>query len=409
MMNWNNIITDNYILGWVTIVSCTVGIFAFLLYIYDKWKKKIEKKEEEKKRKIEEEIKFKQNTEKIQENRKNNVDTRFNNAVIHLGSENPSVVLGGIHTLHQIAVEYKNYTQVVHDLFCSYLRENSAKLYERIDFQKTPEKSPAIIQTLIDYLFKPYDNEKNIYNNYKADLSFSTLRNCDFEEIVINNVNFNNCFIKKCSFYNSNLLECSFKEVKLIDCDFWIATLINCDFRKGILTNCYFRKGFLTNCSFMQGYLTTCSFRENTLFKCNFMQTVLTNCFFEKGTLDNCNFVYKVNVSLNAELYDCNGLELVQKISTELPPNRITENTFAVRLEKLSELKNALYPNNIEVGFVEQGEFIAVPKIGECFEVGSNFNTSVVREIIDENSFKTDNSIYHWTLIKIKKDNANTL
>ena len=46
---------------------------------------------------------------------------------------------------NNITIEYKDYTQVVLDLFCSYLRENSAKLYESIGFEKSPEKSPVIV------------------------------------------------------------------------------------------------------------------------------------------------------------------------------------------------------------------------------------------------------------------------
>ena len=57
---------------------------------------------------------------------KGNVDTRFSNAVGHLGNDKSSVILGGTHALHEIAVENKNYRKIVHNLFCSYIRENSA-------------------------------------------------------------------------------------------------------------------------------------------------------------------------------------------------------------------------------------------------------------------------------------------
>lgn len=70
-----------------------------------------------------------------------------------------------------------------------------------------------------------------------------------------------------------------------------------------------------------------------------------------------------------------------------------------IKLEKIKELPNAIHPNNIEVGFAHVGEFISAPAIGECFWVGSGWRTSVVTEIINENTFKTCNSIYRFTYL----------
>lgn len=190
---------------------------------------------------------------------KGNVDTRFNDAVEHLGNENHSAVLGGIHVLHQIAVEHENYTQVVHNLFCSYLRENSAKLYEGIDFEKMPHKCPVIIQTLIDYLFPPH-NKDNAYKNFASNLSFSTLKNCDFNH----------------------------------------RTLANCHFNDTILTNCYFS--------------------NTTFIDCYFIRATLSNCEFWRTTLTECVFISKYFAP--AKLFDCHHLETVTLIGTELPPNK---------------------------------------------------------------------------------------
>ena len=99
--------------------------------------------------------------EQTQVMHKDNVDNRFNNAVRHLGNENPAVVLGGVHALHLIAVENENYRQVIHNLFCSYLRENSDKHYKDFDFENIPDYCPIIIQILIDYLFKSYNGKDN--------------------------------------------------------------------------------------------------------------------------------------------------------------------------------------------------------------------------------------------------------
>lgn len=74
------------------------------------------------------------------------------------------------------------------------------------------------------------------------------------------------------------------------------------------------------------------------------------------------------------------------------------KNSTIVRIEKLSELKNAINPNNIKEGYITEGSFIKPPQIGERFWVGS-FSTSPVQEIMDKNTFKTRNSIYRWSII----------
>lgn len=71
-----------------------------------------------------------------------------------------------------------------------------------------------------------------------------------------------------------------------------------------------------------------------------------------------------------------------------------------IRLVKLKESQNPLHPNNIEVGFVKEGEFINPPEMGKCFWVGNHWRTSLVQEIIDEKTFRTYNSIYQWSKIE---------
>lgn len=70
-----------------------------------------------------------------------------------------------------------------------------------------------------------------------------------------------------------------------------------------------------------------------------------------------------------------------------------------IRLIKIKEIPDAMHPNNIDEGFSMDGKMWDTPKIGDCFYVGDNFRTSYVKEIIDENTFKTCNSIYRFEII----------
>lgn len=84
------------------------------------------------------------------------------------------------------------------------------------------------------------------------------------------------------------------------------------------------------------------------------------------------------------------------------------ENTpIKVKLTKLTELPDALHPNNIPEGAVHKGWMRTKPTLNERFYVYSegytNFSTSGVQEIISEDetqiTFKTYSSIYQLTYL----------
>jgi len=231
---------------------------------------------------------------------KGNVDTRFSNAVGHLGNENHAVVLGGIHALHQIAVKHKSYTQVVHSLFCSFIRENSTKLYEKIDFEKEPRKRSVIIQTLIDYLF----NKDGIYKHFEFDLSHCTLINCEFKLVDIKNVNFSYSIMKNCFFSsgkknlnkNGDLLTS-----KLTKCRFYGSELSGCHLPH--LFDCVFEKVSFTDCMFYG--VTRGHFWDSNMIKCEFMNFI-DKCHFSNTNLTECRIRNHKEWNYHDNgLYDC--------------------------------------------------------------------------------------------------------
>lgn len=73
-----------------------------------------------------------------------------------------------------------------------------------------------------------------------------------------------------------------------------------------------------------------------------------------------------------------------------------------IQLTKLKELPDAKVPNNIEPGFAIKGLMLRPVKVGESFYVGSDWATSVVEEIISEDTFRTRNSIYQIEFISFQ-------
>lgn len=79
-----------------------------------------------------------------------------------------------------------------------------------------------------------------------------------------------------------------------------------------------------------------------------------------------------------------------------------------VKLTKIAEAPDPVHPNNITVGNVVTGRFVSSPVVGEPFYVPyvnrfSARQTSTVLEIIDDNTFRTYNSIYRWEIIDYDK------
>ena len=72
-----------------------------------------------------------------------------------------------------------------------------------------------------------------------------------------------------------------------------------------------------------------------------------------------------------------------------------------IKLTKLQELPDAIHPNNIEVGFKKTlyVDKVLKPMKGVRFPPMSYWSTSIVTEIIDENTFKTLNSVYKWEVL----------
>jgi hypothetical protein len=65
-----------------------------------------------------------------------------------------------------------------------------------------------------------------------------------------------------------------------------------------------------------------------------------------------------------------------------------------VRITKVTDDKfSGMHPNKINVGYEKEGLMFQAPTVGQSCCVGS-LTTSVVIEVIDDNTFKTMNSTY---------------
>ncbi len=84
-------------------------------------------------------------------------------------------------------------------------------------------------------------------------------------------------------------------------------------------------------------------------------------------------------------------------MNTKIEPHKVfVDIVKQVELTKISESDNPLILNHIKVGKTVIGTPVfGKPTVGRCYML-DNYRTSTVQEIIDDNTFRTHNSIYKW-------------
>jgi len=241
-----------------------------------------------------------------QDQKSYDADKRFGEAIGYLGSDNTSIVLGGIYSLYQLAKEDKRYKPIVAGLFTSYLQDKSEQLYELTDNEKTELRkmniAPIIIRTIVDLLF----NSEKVFTGIKLNLSSVLFKHIVFNDDVCY-CNFNYCEFINCTF-NSNLIDCSFeiseianctfgnKESKILKCNFWGSNIKDITFKGVLMNNVNFdlvnfdKSNFkitqLINCNFISAF-----FSNKALFSDinSFEGTMFTKDSKDKLTFKNCN------------------------------------------------------------------------------------------------------------------------
>jgi len=231
---------------------------------------------------------IKAQTEQNTISKTSNFDKRFGDAIGYLGSDNTSIVLGGIYALYQLAKEDERYKSIVAGLYTSFIREKSEELYSKLDNEiskrsLTKAKPPIEIETIISLLF----SSKSLFYGEFLDLSNTTLSYANFYG-DIDNCSFECSVFKGCTFHSS-ILNCSFKLIKfehshlgsttsIIDnCNFWGMQCdelefkgilnSNLDFQDTTLKNCKFSPNKMHNCSFLNAEIKGTSFCNIDSFK----------------------------------------------------------------------------------------------------------------------------------------------
>lgn len=261
------------------------------------------------------------------------IDERFKNAIVHLGSNKEPIILGGIAELHQIAKEDSNkYAEVVFNILCSYIRTGT-NVYEK---KADDIISSTAISTIINYLLK--NTEDNPYKLYRADLSSSNLSGQDISNCYLRDANLSQChfhmidnsILDGANFTGSEIFGMSFQNnswrgvglfhvkmisVKLNNADFSPLTIeekhnifapycFNCRFENVIFDNISIFGAFFIGCIFVN-----CSFKNSTIGDSTFYC-----CSFENTSIFESKLLSKIDFSASVFWNFCIGYSMMDVV-----------------------------------------------------------------------------------------------
>ncbi len=132
------------------------------------------------------------------------VQKTFSDAVTHLGHERETVILGGIHSLIDLARENRDYRHKVFSILCAHIRTTTtAEKY----CEKYENKPSGIIETLLNLLFRDekYDVFPAKKEEYIADLNGAHLAGSELSKSRLEHANLQKANLRKAGLQEAKL------------------------------------------------------------------------------------------------------------------------------------------------------------------------------------------------------------
>jgi uncharacterized protein YjbI with pentapeptide repeats len=243
-------------------------------------------------------------------------DKRFGEAIGYLGSENTSIVLGGIYALYQLAKEDDRYTPIVAGLFTSYLKDQSKALYKKVEektkselnYETSSDKkselsilAPITIQTIINLLF----SSDRVFVGIRLELSNTEFKFIDFNN-NISNCSFDNSEFFRCNFYK-NISDCSFDYAKfnsveigemmslINNCTFWFSIFEKVEFDGEKFEDLEFSFASFSNTNICPSHIAICNFQSSNFINDNMFYGVdsFTETFINKKFKNSDNLKFR--------------------------------------------------------------------------------------------------------------------
>ena len=197
---------------------------------------------------------------------------RFKAATEHLGK--PETQIAAYYEFCQLAKNHENLRKIIFDILCAHLRKET----NTDEYKEKPKEHPTEnIQSLLDILFKPESEFKNIFEKFDADLSRTNISYTNLDNACMNNVNFTRANLTEIRFGNANLQNSCFLDADLRDVMFMESNLQDACFHGAYLQNVMFAKSDLQDVDFIAANFQSVKF---------LLVQNLTSEMIEEATID---------------------------------------------------------------------------------------------------------------------------
>ncbi|MDR0995640.1 MAG: pentapeptide repeat-containing protein [Tannerella sp.] len=241
---------------------------------------------------------------------KGQLDTRFKDASMLLGSENTSSILAGVYALHQVAVEasqseQKGYVTVVKNILCAFLRENSEVVKDGEKEEASDEKTKAlkrkkpdiVFQSIVNVLFKEPDY--TVYKGTQTDLKWTclsgldlvgavlpkaVLSKADLREAELPNASLRGAYLNGVNLHRANLRGAYLLLASLQDADLSRTRLSEADLCRAQLPSANLKDAVLCNANLSEARLPMANLSGADLSK-----TDLSNAELQRANLEGAN------------------------------------------------------------------------------------------------------------------------
>ena len=280
------------------------------------------------------------NTDKTLQNAQRQLDfEQYKNAMDQLGSDSSTVILGGVHTLCDLAIRKQDYRERVCEVLCSFIRIETAKEKFREYLSSESDKKEdnissllpcfpfsnsshddemyaksIIIQTIIDKLYRSDNNILTsssgepfaiVTNLSKAFLRGFVFENAKFGKAKLSKADLSSVNLQGAILSEADLERTIFSKAKLIDADLSGVILQQTElpeadlegvkaqkvqFKEVDVTKANFTKADLTDAVFLSGTLNEVCLEEAKLYRTKFLGAEMKNSILDKAKMDRTSF-----------------------------------------------------------------------------------------------------------------------
>ena len=255
------------------------------------------------------------------------VQKTFSDAITHLGHESESVILGGIHSLLDLAKENNDYRLRVLRILCTHIKTTTAAEEYR---KKYPKQPSTTIQILLDSLFK--DEEYNIFTvdpvKYRVDLSRayltgSNLRGARLQYSNLVGAELQGARLEGAQLQRADLRGTQLQEAGLTTAQLQKAALMEAQLQRASLEEAQLQGAYLWGAQLQGAYL-----REAQLQGADLMEAQLQGARLQKTEMQAA-FMYRTQLPHKTQMGGSN----LWGVSSRNPNRKV------IKLKELEELE----------------------------------------------------------------------